>query len=196
MFREDVFFVLRSNQMAHIIMKMSATADRGSGTYLQKVQVQGNDTDIIQFTQKDWNIRSEKAPKGDAPMTENAPKTIEPDIRGCFLPNAFQSFIPQLLDLKKPATYGFAVYSPVVSAFDVWTLTIIGASKVDIGGKEVKAYQIDFQTAEDAPHSQIYLDEKGRLLRSFTDGGLVVEYVDKETFFKAFPKTADLIGKD
>lgn len=192
--RRDVFYVPPGKEIVHAIVKMSASADRASGSCRQ--QVQSQDRDRFKFTQSDWKIQGEKTPATEPVMTDTATKTIPPKIRGCYLPIAFLNILPQLLDLKKSATYGFAIYTPRLSAFDVYTVTVVGAAKIKIDDKDVQACQIDIQPAEDAPQIQEFLDEKGRVLRVVADGGIVADAVDKETFLKAYPKAVDLIGKD
>jgi hypothetical protein len=192
--RRDLFHVPPGKEAIHAIVRMSAAANRASGSYHQKVQSQ--DSDNYGFIQSDWKIRGEEGWATRPAMMEAATKIVPPEIRGCYLPIAFQNVLPQLLDLKKPATYGFAVYTLRLNAFDVYTVTVVGEAKIEMGGKEIKAYQIDIQFAEDAPRCQQYVDEKGRVLRFVGDNGLVSDAVDKETFLKAFPKAAEFIGKD
>ena len=191
--RYDIFLVIHSEEMIHSIHKLSASADRASGTDNQKKQSQTFD---YQFIQSDWKISDEKAPTTVGSMPKILTKTVPPEIRDCYLPPAFWEILPQLLDLKKHATYGFAVYNYRLNAFDVYTVTVVGSAKIQIGGKGISAYQIDIQPAEDAPCQQEYVDEKGNLLKLVFWTDLVMDAVDKETFLKAFPKAAEMIGKD
>jgi len=179
--------------MVHTIMKISATADRASGT--DTIRKQSQTFDSIKFTQSDWNITYEKPSDTVVAKGWKVTKTVPQEIRGCYLPPAFVFVFDQLWDRKKPATYGFAVYAQFANAFDVFTVTVVGATKIQIEEKEVQAYEVDIQQAEDAPRLQQYVDEKGRFLRS-VGGGSVMDAVDRKTLLKAYPKAADLIGKD
>ena len=143
-------------------------------------------------TQVGWKISTETVPAKGGSKTSS--RTIPPEIRNYYLPRALKETLSQLLDLKKPATYGFAVYSG--SAFDVYTITVVGPAKVEIDGKEVQAYQVDIQPAEDGPHVQQYVDKKGRALRSVAPGGWISQTADKETFLKTYPGAAQWLGKD
>jgi hypothetical protein len=143
--------------------------------------------------QTDWKITIETSSKIETAKTVT--KVIPKEIRGCYMPGAFGMMLAQLLDLKKPATYGFAVYAAEAKAFDVYTVTVVGAVKIEIGGKEVQGYQVDIQPAEDASRFQMFVDQKGRFLRAVAAGGTDTA-VDKETFFKAYSYLNIMLERD
>jgi hypothetical protein len=188
--RIDFFLARPDGEVIHTIMKMSASADRASGT--EQLKAQSQTSAIMNLTESDWKITYENASATRGRMTKTVTTTVPPEFRGYYLPHVFIFALPQLLDLKKPATYGFAVYAWESNSFDVYTVTVVGSKKIEIGGKQVQAYKIDIQNTEDSATFENYVDEKGRMIR--TVGGSMA--VDKETFLKAFPKAAEMIGKD
>jgi len=113
--------------------------------------------------------------------------------QGVYLPRATAMLLPRLVDLKTPATYGFATYATKNNSYDYRTFTIVGPQRTRIGGKEVEAIRVVDKIAEDAQPTTLWLDRTGRLLRMEGSGEFIMEPADKKDVLRRFPKAEGII---
>jgi hypothetical protein len=92
-------------------------------------------------------------------------------IRPAYLPVAFDALVPRLLDRTRPATYGFAVYNAAANDFDLRLLRVVGPEKITFAGRRVDAVRLGDRMAQDSPWAELWVDEKGFMLRMATPGG-------------------------
>ncbi|MCD4698968.1 MAG: hypothetical protein K8R91_00130 [Phycisphaerae bacterium] len=110
------------------------------------------------------------------------PETIRP----AYLPEAFSAPLPRLLDLSKAETYAFAMYNPDKNDFDMRTVRVVGPETIRIGEKSVKATRLTDQMSQQAPTANLWVDEKGIILRMQTPGGLAMERSDRKDIAARF----------
>ncbi|MDY7011065.1 MAG: hypothetical protein SVV80_09990 [Planctomycetota bacterium] len=115
-------------------------------------------------------------------------------IRSAYLPEAFSATLPRLLDRSKAETYAFAVYNPEKNDFDMRTVRVVGTETIRIGAKSVKATHLTNQMSQQAPTANLWVDEKGMILRMQTPGGLTMEQSDRKEISARF--AAELVELD
>ena len=107
-------------------------------------------------------------------------------IRSAYLPEAFSALLGRLVDRSKPASYAFAVYNPSKNEFDMRTVRVVGAETIRIGAKAVKATRLTDQMSAQAPTANLWVDEKGMILRMRMPNGLTMERADRRTVAAKF----------
>ena len=115
-------------------------------------------------------------------------------IRPAYLPEAFGALLPRLLDRSKAGTYAFAVYNPSKNDFNMRTVRVVGTETIRIGAKNVKATRLTDQMSAQAPTADLWVDEKGLILRMRTPNGLTMERADRRTITARF--AAELVELD
>jgi len=124
---------------------------------------------------------------------------VPENIRSAYLPEAFGAMLPRLLDCSKPEIYAFAVYNPENNDFDMRTIRIVGPETIHMDEKDVKAIRLTDQMSQQAPTADLWVDEKGMILRMQTPDGLVMERSDQRAIAARFPaelSELDNLGKE
>ena len=123
-------------------------------------------------------------------------KTVKKEVPTgvAYLSRAMEMLLPRLADLKKSAAYSFATYTSALNAFDMATFTVIGPESITVKGQKQEAIRAANRMAEDAEPANVWLTEKGELLRMESADGLTMESATPEAVRKRFPK-ADAIVK-
>ncbi len=130
----------------------------------------------------------------------NPPKQIPPKIDVIYLPRAMGNLLPRLVDLSETGTYGFGAYSSEVNDFDLRTLTVKGAEKINFGGRIITAIALADQKTADQEPTQVWVDKTGLILKMSTADGLTMQratlrdvknvYRDAEPLVKAMDRLA------
>ncbi len=113
---------------------------------------------------------------------QELPKTLQT----AYLPEALSTLLPRLLDRSKPGAYAFAVYNPDKNDFDMRTVQVVKTETIRIGSRNVKATRMTDQMSRQSPIVNLWVDEKGLLLRMQMPGGLVMERADRRTIAVKF----------
>ncbi len=114
-------------------------------------------------------------------------KALEPATARCYLPRALAILLPKLVDLSKPAAYGFAGYTTSANDFDLRTFTVVGPAKAAAGAQSPPAVEATDQLAADAAPAAMELASDGALLRMTTDAGIVMERSTRSAVLRRFP---------
>ena len=114
-------------------------------------------------------------------------KPLAPAMAQSYLPRAFAILLPKLVDLSKPAAYGFASYTTSANDFDLRTFTVIGPATVTAGPQSSQAVEASDQLAADAAPAALELTNDGALLRMSTDAGIVMERSTRSAVLRRFP---------
>jgi len=114
-------------------------------------------------------------------------KPLEPAAARSYLPRALAILLPRLVDLSKPAAYGFAGYTTSANGFDLRTFTVIGSAKATAGTQSQQTVQATDQLAADAAPAAMELASDGALLRMSTDAGIVMERSTRSAVLRRFP---------
>ena len=126
------------------------------------------------------------SPNGGSMQTHK--KTLNPPvIRAIYLPRAMGAILPRLVDLKKPATYAFAVYNSSTNDFDMRTFTVVGPQQIDLQARTLSAIRITDRMAADAEVATLWVDGDGVLLRMKTTDGLVMDQSTRTGILRRFP---------
>lgn len=156
--------------------KLFATPDRKFEQW-KRVSVQGRGVaaarEIQEVIKKDNLLLVQVNRPGVRRRSWNSkvPETIRP----AYLPEAFSAPLPRLLDRSRAGTYAFAVYNPAKNEFDMRTVRVVGPETIRIDAKDVKATRLTDQMSQQAPTADLWVDEKGLILRMRTPGGLTME---------------------
>ncbi|MCK4625295.1 MAG: hypothetical protein KAV00_08300, partial [Phycisphaerae bacterium] len=113
---------------------------------------------------------------------QELPKTLH----AAYLPEALSNLLPRLLDRSKPGTYAFAVYNPGKNDFDMRTVQVVKTETIRMGPKNFKATRMTDQMSRQSPIVNLWVDEKGLLLRMQMPGGLVMERADRRIIAAKF----------
>jgi hypothetical protein len=122
------------------------------------------------------------------PPTRLRTTPIPPGNRSVFLPQGMEVLLPRLVDLKKKATYAFAVYNAAADGFDMRTFTVEGRETIELGGRKVEATRCLDRRAADVAADRLWVDGRGHLLRVETAGGLLLESASRGAVLKRFAK--------
>ncbi len=114
-------------------------------------------------------------------------KALEPAAALSYLPRALAILLPKLVDLSKPAAYGFATYTTSANDFDLRTFTVIGPAAAPAGAQSSPAVEATDQLAADAAPAAMELTSDGSLLRMTTDAGIVMERSTRSAVLRRFP---------
>ena len=114
-------------------------------------------------------------------------KPLAPATVRSYLPRAFAILLPKLVDLSKPAAYGFASYTTSANDFDLRTFTVIGPATVPAGSQSPQSVAASDQLAADAAPAALELTSDGALLRMSTDAGIVMEHSTRSAVLRRFP---------
>lgn len=104
-----------------------------------------------------------------------------------YLPRATAALLPMLLDLKKNASYSFAMYSGRINELEMYTLTVAGQQNLTIDGKDTPAFKLTVKETEDADADTMWVDPAGRLLRIEDAAGFVYEKSSQKAVLNIFP---------
>lgn len=100
-------------------------------------------------------------PKPNAPeLTE---KAIE--VESSYASAPWDVFMPRLVDLSRPELYVFSTYDTGRRGLVMRALRVVGPENVRIEGRTVPAVKLEDSEGLIPPVHEIYVDEKGRLLR-------------------------------
>jgi hypothetical protein len=114
-------------------------------------------------------------------------KPLAPAAARSYLPRAFAILLPKLVDISKPAAYGFASYTTSANDFDLRTFTVIGPATAAAGSQSSQAVAASDQLAADAAPAAMELASDGALLRMSTDAGIVMERSTRSAVLRRFP---------
>ena len=114
-------------------------------------------------------------------------KPLAPATARCYLPRAFAILLPKLVDLSKPAAYGFAGYTTPANDFDLRTFTVVGPAAAAAGSQGPRGVEATDQLAADAAPAAMELTSDGSLLRMSTDAGIVMEQSTRSAVLRRFP---------
>ncbi len=112
-----------------------------------------------------------------------------------YLPKAMAFMLPRLVDLDKKAAYGFATYASQSNSFDMRSFTVVGPDSITVDSRKVNAIHIIDRPAEDADASDVWVDEKGKLLRIESPDGLILEPASKAAVLRQFPNAETIVKK-
>ncbi len=191
--------VLPDTPMQMTRKTLFATPDRNLEQWRQ-VSVQGKgktaSVEIQETIKKDnWLLVQVNRP---GVRRESWKCEVPETIRSAYLPEAFGVMLPRLLDCSKAETYAFAVYNPENNDFDMRTVHVVGPETIRMDEKDVKAIRLTDQMSQQAPTADLWVDEKGMILRMQTPGGLTMERADRRTIaarFSAELSELDELGK-
>ncbi len=113
---------------------------------------------------------------------------------GIYIPRAMIEILPRLIDLDKPASYGFASYTTQFNDYDMLTFSVIGTEKLTFGDKEITVYTSSMQPNPTLEASKFWLTKKGMVLRMESPDGLVLQQATRDEILKVFPD-AGAIGQ-
>ena len=133
--------------------------------------------------QQDLILVQTAGPSGPRRSVE---RRVPPALVPMYLPQAMDVVLPRLVDRGKPGTYGFAVYNPAANDFDLRTLRVVGPEQVRLGGRTVQATHMTDRMAEDAPTADLWVDQRGILLRMKTADKLLLQRSDRRTVASRF----------
>jgi len=115
-------------------------------------------------------------------------KALEPAAAKNYLPRALAILLPKLVDLSKPAAYGFATYTTSANEFDLRTFTVIGPpAAAPAGAQGPPKVEATDQLAADAAPAAMELTSDGTLLRMSTDAGIVMQRSTRSAVLRRFP---------
>lgn len=107
-------------------------------------------------------------------------------VRTSYMPVAFDVLASRIVERTAGKTYAFAMYNAGSKDFDLRVLTVVGEETIDWAGGKVKCMRLSDQMAADAPETQVWVDQKGMILRMKTAEGLLVEASDRKSVQAAF----------
>jgi hypothetical protein len=110
-----------------------------------------------------------------------------------YLPRAIGMLLPRLVDLNRRTSYSFATYTTPANEYDLRTFTVLGPEEITLGGRKVKTIHVTDQVAADREAANLWLDEKGNLLRLEDPEGLVMEPVTHAAILSRFPEADKLV---
>lgn len=151
---------------------------------------------------KGLRIVCEVLQEGRIPIKRTRKPTKDPATRakdvppGIYLPRATAMLLPRLVDLSKPATYGFATYTTKVNDFDYRSFTVGEAETIQIAGKNVTATRITDQVAADASPTTVWVDSAGKILRmeNRTPGGaFAMQATGRAEVVRRFPDAEAIV---
>ncbi len=108
-----------------------------------------------------------------------------------YLPGATGMLLPQLVDLKTPGGYAFAVYNARSNNFDMRTMVVIGPGEIALAGRKMKAIQLMDQADDSSEPVTLWVDSQGRLLRMQTEDGLTMEQSTAAAVQRRFPNAGE-----
>ncbi len=116
----------------------------------------------------------------------NWKRELPKNLQAAYLPEAFSNLLPRLLDRSKPEIYAFAIYNPGKNEFDMRTIQVVKTETIRIGARNVKATRMTDQMSRQSPTVNLWVDEKGLLLRMQMPGGLIMEQADRRIIAAKF----------
>ncbi|MCY2930267.1 MAG: hypothetical protein NTV86_12375 [Planctomycetota bacterium] len=118
-------------------------------------------------------------------------------IPNVYLPHAVGEMLARLVDRSAPGVYAFATYDAQGDHMARRVFRVIGPARVAVGGTTVPAVEASDSASDDAQAVQLWLDEKGLILRLSAPGGLTMERTTRAAVFKAFPEAEAIVtGKN
>jgi len=97
----------------------------------------------------------------------NAPELMEKviEIERSYASAPWDLLLPRLVDLSKPELYVFSSYDSSRRGLVMRALRVVGSSRVRIEGRTLPAVKIEDSEGLIPPIHEVYVDEKGRILR-------------------------------
>jgi len=152
--------------------ELFATADRKVERW-RRIVIDGEGTAAVKSVSeaiKQQDVLLMQTKRSDRPLPSRQRK-VPAAIRPAYLPVAFDGLVPRLMDRTRAVTYGFAVYNAAANDFDLRLVRVIGPEKITFAGRRVDTVRLGDRMAQDAPWAELWVDEKGLLLRMATPDG-------------------------
>jgi hypothetical protein len=123
-------------------------------------------------------------------------RKLAPVIRGAYLPPAMEMMVLRLILGKgERRAYGFAVYNPIKTDFDMRTVTLVGPDAVRLGGSKRQATRLTDQMAQDAPTADVWVDKHGRMLKMAAPRRTSVLLTSRQEVLKRFAEELQAAGR-
>ncbi|MBT3199581.1 MAG: hypothetical protein HN350_06650 [Phycisphaerales bacterium] len=142
----------------------------------------------------------EKGSKSDAridcSITVGSKKTTQKPVDAPmdhYLPRGMAWLLSRLVDLKTPASYGFATYNGRAGNFDLRTFTVAGPAEIELAGHKVNAIAVTDQLTANTQTANMWVDTRGNLLIMKTADGLVMERASQKSVERRFPNALETI---
>ena len=116
-------------------------------------------------------VNYQAPPKPSRLHKKRIPQSIYPS----YLPQAFGVIIIRLLDLTKPAAYGFAMYDAIANDFIPRTIEVIGNETITLSAKEFRTIHLTDQMGQNEPLLNLWVDNNGLPVRMEAAGGVIIE---------------------
>ena len=113
-------------------------------------------------------------------------KRMKQSIMNMYLPDAFRTALPTLVDLKKKTTYSFATYSSQANDFKMLTFVVIGPEKITVAGRQVEAIRVSEQASVKEEPANMWVNSAGQLLKMTTADGLIMETTTRSAIIRRF----------
>ncbi len=168
-----------------------ATADRKSEQWQRLDETAGGVIVNDGLKQNDLLVMQTTVPPKPR---ETRQKEVPKSIRDGYLPQALAAVLPRLIDRSKAGAYAFAVYNPASNDFDMRTISVVGPEEITLAGSKRRSVRLTDQTAFDAEPVDLWVDERGGVLRMASPGGLAMERVDRQTIIRQY--AAELLELD
>jgi hypothetical protein len=142
--------------------------------------------------------QGEKSRSGrDRGKTRSMKKRISDQALAIYLPKVHEAIIYRLIDTKSPEYVGyvFGPYNRQYGRFDMRTIAVVGAERIEVAGRTVTATKISDQKHYDVEPSTVWVDDKGHVLRITNEDGLVIEQADRQTVLQKFPRAVQTIAR-
>ncbi|MFW6062049.1 MAG: hypothetical protein ACOC93_04495 [Planctomycetota bacterium] len=116
-----------------------------------------------------------------------------PAPEGIYLPKAYGEVLPRLVNRSGRGTYSLATYDASTGKMNMRTIKVVGRQEIRMGGKRVKSIYVTDQPHFDAEATKVWVDQKGRLLRTRTGDGLELGRSNRQIVQRIFPKATAII---
>jgi len=186
--RTTARFGLPGGQSMAIRRVMTASADRAKEHWTESAKIVHGGKVIRQMSEQgacEAGLITCRVTTDGQSATRKKP--LEPAAASSYLPRAFAVLLPRLVDLSKPASYGFATYTTAANAFDLRTFAVTGPATVTVNSRTHEAVQVTDQMAADAAPASMAVSKDGSLLRMTSDTGIVIEQSTRQAVLRRYP---------
>jgi hypothetical protein len=115
------------------------------------------------------------------------------ELAGIYLPKALGLLLPGLVDLGKTGGYTFAEYSATENDFRMRTFEVVEPEVISAEGKSQAAMKVTDRPNFNTEPTVLWLNTKGKVLRSKNPNGLVNRVAAREEVLEAFPEAEKVI---
>jgi len=153
-------------------------------TYTLRIDTDGKQTSHTELGMKQNEVLLVQTVLGRATTKDYSRKI---PLQGSYVPQAMERLLGRLIDRREGGAYAFGQYNSATRDFDMRTISVIGPTRVDVGGRMYDAVLLHDQMAIDAPATKVYLDAAGLPLKVVSEDGAVLQQTTAAAVKARFP---------